>query len=62
MWILNTVKNHDYYPSTATNDDWSELINLHYTYVKNNQGSRECASCKKYFKVCNELNRFLDSL
>ncbi len=62
LWILDTVRNHDYFPSKATIQDWEFLVDIHYKYVKKSKGTKECYSCKKYFKICYELNNFKDSL
>ena len=55
MWILDHVIASDSYPKTATDKDWQTLIDVHYKYVKNNTGVKECFGCRKYFKVCNAL-------
>lgn len=56
LTVLNSVKFNQVYPPSTKHDVWLVLIDLHYKWVKKNKGSKECQGCKKYFKVCNELN------
>lgn len=56
LYILDSVRNARNYPKKATLEEWSSLIDIHYHWVKKNIGSKECTGCKKYFKVCDQIN------
>lgn len=56
LTVLDAVKKAQYYPVSTPVETWLALIDLHYKWVKKGKGSKECEGCKKYFKVCNELN------
>jgi len=55
--ILNNIREHQFYSKSNTSEQWSNLVDLHYKWVKKNKGAKTCLGCRKVFLVCNDLNR-----